>query len=180
MKHAKRELELVPELREFHTEILNLVDKFMESGQTNHTAKYYAKWITDVVYKLMMFEPLTPLTGEDDEWNGRISSIGQQNTRLSSVFKYEDGRAYYTEAVVFHKEDYGFTTCNCVIEEDTVSSHQFIEFPFVPKTFVIDVIELKEPKINSKGQEYWYKFKDRNQLLEVYKYYNNETIQSKG
>jgi hypothetical protein len=56
---------------------------------------------------LANFEPITPLTGEEQEWRD-ISSYGGepwwQNIRCSRVFKNADGSAYDGEGVVFYDE----------------------------------------------------------------------------
>lgn len=45
-------------------------------------------------HRLAQHKPLTPLTGEDDEWDDRSAQNGSplwQNKRCHSVFKNEDG-----------------------------------------------------------------------------------------
>ncbi len=49
--------------------------------------------------KLAMWKPITPLTGEDDEWH-EVSNGTQQNRRNSSVFKDAD-QAYWIEGQIF-------------------------------------------------------------------------------
>lgn len=63
--------------------------------------------ILGALYKLMKFEPLSPLTGEDDEWNevGGFSGPGgkttYQNRRHCSIFKDgKDGQAYNSSGLV--------------------------------------------------------------------------------
>jgi hypothetical protein len=47
-----------------------------------------------------MFKPVSPLTGEDDEWN-EIEPGLFQNKRYSAVFKRKDGTAYNVEGKIF-------------------------------------------------------------------------------
>jgi hypothetical protein len=81
--------------------VLELVKKFAEQGHSGASATM----TVDLAERLMRFEPLTPLTGEADEWND-VSDVGGheggpifQNKRYSSVFM-EDGEAYDIGAVV--------------------------------------------------------------------------------
>jgi hypothetical protein len=54
--------------------------------------------------KLLDFKPLTPLTGENDEWTDVGDRSGYphwQNKRCSSVFKNADGSCYDIDGKVF-------------------------------------------------------------------------------
>ena len=76
--------------------ILDLIELFASQGHTGFTAPY----VINTFSRLAMFKPLSPLTGEDDEWyefgDGLI-----QNKRYSAVFKDKDGTAYNYEGKVF-------------------------------------------------------------------------------
>jgi len=80
--------------------VMKLIEIFSEEGHSGSTAPY----AINLFQKIASFKPLTPLTGEDDEWvkhdygNGHIT---YQNNRLSSVFKDEDGNAYDIDGKVF-------------------------------------------------------------------------------
>src|SRR4051812_34713784 len=89
--HARRELELVedrcePDEREMQhamTEhILKMVETFAEEGHSGFSASYAIA----VMSKLLRYEPLLPLTGEDDEWREASEGVFQ-NIRCSRVFK---------------------------------------------------------------------------------------------
>lgn len=80
--------------------VLKLIDIFAEEGHSGSSAPY----AINLFQKLAMFKPLTPLTGEDDEWieHDYGDGICYQNKRLSSVFKYgKDGQAYDIDGKVF-------------------------------------------------------------------------------
>jgi len=64
---------------------LEIVEVFAKQGHSGMSASM----VTSIVEKLMRFEPLTPLTGDDDEWC-EFSPGKFQNKRYSSVFK--DGK----------------------------------------------------------------------------------------
>ena len=61
--------------------IVDLLESFDSQGHSGFSAPYVIRTFC----RLAMFKPLTPLTGEDDEWN----DIGDcfQNKRYSAVFK---------------------------------------------------------------------------------------------
>jgi hypothetical protein len=87
--------------------------------------------IRRVFQKVALFQPLTPLTGDDDEWahDGR----GQyQNNRCVSVFKDATG-AYQTDAIIW-REDSGA----CFRDSH---SRQPVVFPYVPVRTVKPVSE---------------------------------------
>lgn len=81
--------------------ILHMVKEFAAEGHSGFSAKYALYCLK----KLLDYKPLSPLTGEDDEWMD-ISDCGRplqyQNKRCSSVFKdSKDGQAYDVEGKVF-------------------------------------------------------------------------------
>jgi hypothetical protein len=80
--------------------ILKMVKVFAEE----HHSGFSGRYALDLLTKLLDFKPLTPLTGEDDEWTD-ISDYGDspryQNKRRSSVFKNPDGECYDIDGKVF-------------------------------------------------------------------------------
>jgi len=81
--------------------LLHMVKEFSEEGHSGFSANYALQCLE----KLMRFKPLSPLTGEDDEWyehNYGESGKTYQNKRCSSVFKEsKDGEAYDIDGRVF-------------------------------------------------------------------------------
>ena len=159
---------------EFIPEIIKLVDKFSKSGQSGASAPYTAGAITSTLKKLLMFEPIAPVTGEDDEWSN-TKDMGSdnalwQNKRCFALFKESDNKPYYLDAIVW-KTDKGSWSGNANLKDGTkVSSRQYVKsFPFTPKTFVIDVIEKEIAK-----DDWEFTVKDEAQLEEVFKYYNKK------
>lgn len=114
--------------------ILELLEVFDNQGHTGFTAPYTA----GLFHRLAMFKPLTPLTGEDDEWNE--TELGCfQNKRYSAVFKDEkNGKAYNTEGKIF-SDDGGETWFN------NMNSIVYIDFPYTVPEYPEKVI-LKEEK----------------------------------
>jgi len=148
---------------EFKEEILALVDKFGNSGQSGGSAPYVAQMISSTVKKLCMQEPIAPLTGEDDEWfyhDELGSGNTYQNNRESAVFKEtKDGRAYYLDAIIFQGEDVYDSFTGSV---EGVNSRQYIKsFPFESKKFYVDVY--REPLPEDWNEEPFYENKTYDQ-----------------
>lgn len=77
--------------------ILHMVKEFAEEGHSGFSASYALSCLE----KLLKFKPLSPLTGEDDEWFEYMYGV-YQNKRCSTVFKQgKDGEAYDIDGKVF-------------------------------------------------------------------------------
>lgn len=71
-------------------DVLALVEKFSEQGHSGGSAAM----VIDLFCRVIRYQPLTPLTGADDEWSACADDLFQ-NKRMSSVFKNgRDGTAY--------------------------------------------------------------------------------------
>lgn len=102
--------------------ILKMVDTFSEEGHSGFSASY----AIGILEKLLRWEPLSPLTGEDDEWMEVGFGI-YQNIRCSHVFKKgKNGRAYDLDGRVFIDQN----GCSYGSRDSIV----FINFPYTPKT----------------------------------------------
>ena len=75
--------------------VLKLIDLFSDEGHSGSSAPY----AINLFSRLAKFEPLTPLTGEDWEWND--TGHGYQNKRASHVFKDYNGECYDIDGKVF-------------------------------------------------------------------------------
>lgn len=189
LEHAEREFELMekrwdgtpdnePLVLEFKDEILAVIRKFGESGQSGGSAPYVSRVISDSIQKLCMFMPLSDIEDNEEDWKNVSEMMGGENTwyqhkRLSSVFK-KNGKCDYLEAVIFRGEEDYDTFSGRV--EDVTSSLAIKNFPFRPKTFYIDVtreLNTTDPdRVSCGSGDYLYKIKDRNQLKEVFEYYD--------
>mgnify|MGYP001596016083 CR=1 FL=1 len=111
---------------------LKMVKQFAKEGHSGMSASL----ALEVFKRLASWEPLTPLTGQDDEWNAISVEMGTpnlfQNKRCSRVFK-ENGVAYDQDGKVF-REPTGRTYTNR-------DSRVLIIFPYTPKTEIVDVEE---------------------------------------
>ena len=107
--------------------ILKMIDVFVEERHSGFSAEY----AINILQKLLRWEPLSPLTGGDDEWC-EVSDELFQNKRLSHVFKNgKDGQAYDIEGKVFVEPD----GCSYTSRDSLV----YIEFPYVPNTEYVNV-----------------------------------------
>ncbi len=108
------------------TAVLRLVEVFADEGHSGMSAGM----AISLFERLARFEPITPLTGNDDEWN-EVDEGVYQNRRCPHVFK-EGGAAYNAEGVIFRDPD----GCCYTSGESRVA----VTFPYVPKTEYRDVI----------------------------------------
>ncbi len=87
---------------EIEKAILEVVKVFSEQGHSGFSANY----CISILHRLLQYKNITPLTGEDDEWE-EVSNGVYQNKRRSSVFKQADrfnGQAYDIEGRVFSND----------------------------------------------------------------------------
>lgn len=118
--------------------ILHMVEEFSKEGHSGFSANY----AINCLQKLLRFEPLSPLTGEDGEWNF-VGDLGDdpvyQNKRCSRVFKDKDGNCYDIDGVVYWQW----------VEREDGSKYKsyyskggaprnFITFPYTPTTEYIE------------------------------------------
>jgi len=107
--------------------VMELVKVF---ANQNHSG-LSATLVLHIFNKVAKYNPLTPLTGEPEEWN-EIEKGFFQNKRCSTVFK-RDGIAYHTEGVIFRdREGLCFTSRDSRVE---------ITFPYIPESKYVDVEE---------------------------------------
>jgi hypothetical protein len=155
-----------PIIEDFVPEILALIDKFGNSGQSGGSAPYVASAICTTLEKLMNRKTLLPITGEEHEWMEVGMDIGGllfQNNREGAIFKYGvDGKSYYLDAIVWKDNNCSWSGTAYTKDGIAVSSRQFIKsFPFTPKTFYIDVFDDGDT----------FNIIDETQLDEVFEYY---------
>jgi len=182
---AERELSILsksakepdnrPIIEPFTSEILALCEKFGQSGQSGGSAPYTAGAICQALKKLLLQEPIMPMTGIDEEWMDVSEySDGQtmyQNRRCHGLFK--DGtKAWYLDAIVW-KDQHGHCWSGQAFVKDGPVLHPVLgrqvvkSFPFTPKTFYIDVISEEVAP-----DDFEFYVKDHRQLKRVFKYYD--------
>src|SRR5690606_10442785 len=101
VQHAKTELEILLKMdpdasdddvqiqQEVNEHVLDLVKVFAQAGHSGSTAA----WTIAVLNKLLQFQVLTPLSGNDEEWVEVVDETSSepnapiyQNKRRSTVF----------------------------------------------------------------------------------------------
>lgn len=111
--------------------VMKMVKVFADEGHSGFSAGL----AVSIFEKVARFQPLTPLTGDDEEWTD-VSYGGSpmwQNKRCPSVFKGADGQAYNSEGRIF-REPSGL----CFTSSD---SRVPVTFPYTPKREYVDVPE---------------------------------------
>ena len=111
------------------SDAMEIIDIFAEQGHSGSSAPY----LINMLEKLLKFEPLVPLTGEDWEWN-EVGDGVFQNNRCSHVFKQADrfdGQAYDIQGKVFVEA--------CGTAYTNRDSHVPVTFPYTPKTEFVNV-----------------------------------------
>jgi hypothetical protein len=155
---------------EFRNELIALARKFGDSGQSGGSAPFVASALASAVKNLCLQMPVAPVMGTDDEWVEVAEDNGTlfQNKRCPAVFKNDAG-AHFLDAIVWVEEGgVGFTgkAHNGLGGGEIISSHQPVKFPFIPKTFYVDVVRvsneivedaavIKDPKQLEKALEYY-------------------------
>lgn len=134
-QYAARELDLIGMAADgdemnaaMRKHILHMVREFADEGHSGFSASYALSCLK----KLLAYEPLSPLTGADDEWNEVASGVFQNN-RCGRVFKQADrfnGQAYDIDGRVFRDPD-GL----CYTNGDSFVP---VTFPYTPTTEVVE------------------------------------------
>ena len=149
----------------FQENVLELLEVFDKQGHSGSSAPY----VINMFNKLANFKPLCPIKGTDDEWNESLSGgTGFQNKRETGVFKdSKDDVPHYIHAISW-KNDRGVSWNGTALTSkgEEISSSQFINLPFTPKTFTVDIREEEVKK-----DDWLFHIKDESQLEEVFKYY---------
>lgn len=147
---TKRELDLLGMTEDSTDEmnkmmrdnILQMVELFADQGHSGSSAPY----AIGILEKVLRFEPVTPLTGEDSEWM-EISEGLYQNNRCPRVFK-ENGEAYDIDGKVFwewytynlEEGDEGYPGTRTFKSHFTSKDSRVpVTFPYTPTTEYVEV-----------------------------------------
>lgn len=182
-KHAQKELDILFDLEpdhlliDFREEILNLCEKFGNSGQSGGSAPYTASLLSNIIKKICLFDVIAPIIGSDEEWVNVFEDT-YQNKRCSALFKDgKNGFSYYIDAIIKRDQNGNCWSGKAWLSEEDYKSGDrkkmigkrgYVKsFPFEPKTFSIDVIDVEVSKDD------WESFVvDPKQLDDVKNYYN--------
>ncbi len=112
---------------------------------------FSTSWGISVFERLARFKPLSPLTGDDDEWN-QVAEDMWQNRRCYNVFKDSSGGAYVSDHYVFQEPTGAQFT--------GFGSQKRISFPYTPEDPVI-------VKVDEDGNPTAIRYKDLRKPREV-------------
>lgn len=101
LEWAKAELDRIPKDNDnmqeaVNNDILEIIEKFSEQGHSGLSAGY----VIGKISRLLNYKPITPLTGEEDEWYEANSRGDRKNKRCTSVFQKEDGKVIDIDAII--------------------------------------------------------------------------------
>lgn len=129
VKHVRSELKLIDDdsvyQRAINKHLISMAKQFSKEGHSGFSASYTIAMLE----KLLRFQPITPLTGNDDEWFEYATGMFQ-NKRCSHVFK-ENGRAYDINGIIFRDKDGACYT--------NMKSQVDVTFPYTPSSVYVDV-----------------------------------------
>jgi hypothetical protein len=156
--------------------VMELLDTFSKQGHSGMSAGY----CIDAFQKLANYKLLTSIKSIDEFKFGDCIDLEdsmKQSSVISSVFlDIKTNKAYYLDATYFQGEDDydSFSGGNVA----GIRSNQFIKYPFVPKTFPINVkkVDFDENRHDdfyeaNNGWHYAYELTNREQLKEIEEYY---------
>lgn len=186
LSKAATDPENRPLIEPFRNEILALCEAFGKSGQSGGSYQIVACAIADAAKKLMMQNPISPITGIDEEWvNVRDMSqedeMMYQNKRCMGLFKSKSGKCWYVDAIAKKTPDGATWSGAFWLNRDAWlagdkskrigHAHYVKSFPFTPKTFYIDVTE------EEVAPDDWEMYLvDPKQLEKVFKYYDKREL----
>ena len=97
VSYAEKELELAGWSKDggdydgmLYKSVIELVETFSKQGHSGYSAAI----TTDVLNKLLKYEPLTPLTYEDENWIKHDDKTWQHNRKFT-VFSTDQGKTWY-------------------------------------------------------------------------------------
>jgi hypothetical protein len=115
--------------------ILHMIEEFSKEGHSGFSASY----AVNILAKLLVYKPLSPLQGTDDEWMEVYMDKGVsvfQNKRCSHVFR-ENGQAYDSEGKIFWEWNQDGTTKSYFTRRE---SRINITFPYTPTRVYEEVV----------------------------------------
>lgn len=172
IQHAKNELELNGMFDKdadygggLAESVMELIEVFSKQGHSGASASM----VSDLFNKLSRFKPISPLTGNNEEWVA-VNNDTYQNKRNSAVFKnIVDNRAYFIDAYVKRTPNGNYWSGTLSLKDGRNIGRCYIkDFSNMP-TITIDVLEKETTKDN---WETW--IEDETQLEKLAKYYDFE------
>ena len=134
LAHAKAEFDLAEVSEEERKDVMELLECFARQGHSGGSAPI----TLNLFHQLAMGRPLSQITDANADWQ-EVGPGVFQSRRLSMLFKDAlNPGGYFINAIVWvDQNDVAFTGTDVV----GYSSHQRVQFPFIPKTFEVGVID---------------------------------------
>lgn len=135
ISHAESEMAKAwPESEEMQDMVKANVMELLKVLETQGHSGMSLPYVLSVFNKLAKQKPLSPLTGEDDEWM-EVGPEVYQNIRCGSIFKKgKFGQAYWLDGVIFRDQN-GHTFTNGY-------SRTPVQFPYtIKEPTVIDIYQ---------------------------------------
>lgn len=159
---------------------------YMSMAEDGHSGMSAS--ITGQIFNRMLdHKPLTPLTGEEDEWNGEPIDMGDHgkvtysNKRYSGLFKRvcKNGNVEYSDVHQFIFQNVNNPNdrfCNGRLS-DIMREYVPIEFPYMPTTYPIEVFVdefLVDPKKGDYDTQAIVFYKHGGKIYDVKRYFNEQ------
>jgi hypothetical protein len=185
LEHFDNEIKIIKEQNEnedliiehFIKPIREIIEIFEKQEHSGFSASIYSGAIVNTIKRVLNFEAIAPITGDDEEWV-KIGNNTFQNKRQGNIFKEtsnNETKAYFLDGIIWSGEDEYDTFTGTV---QGIPSKINITFPVTTKTFYVDVV--RRPGIcttndswieDENENRYHYEIKDISQLREVEEYY---------
>lgn len=164
IEHAKKELKKNGlEEHKIGKSVLELIETFYNQKNSKEDIEKIKIFFNQILDS----QNLNQVDGDKNEWI-EISKNIYQNKKLKTLFKQYD-KAYFINAIVWKTKNQQEVFAGNAKTKDgrIISSRQMIKiFPFIPKTFQIEVEEiLGDLFITQEGEK---------KLIEVFNYYKLE------
>lgn len=155
--------------QEFYRLIKNLkpafeiiAKEFSKLHVTGSIAPIYINGICNGIKNYLKFGNIFPIEKDQEEFQD-IGDNVYQSKRCAGLFKKEDDKPYYLNAIVWIDGDVAFTGW-----VNSITSRQYIRYPFIPKTFYVKVKSLDEENDS-------YEILDKKELYNALTYYQPYT-----
>ena len=141
--------------------IIELLKVASEQDKSGTVADFVYPKLAEIIKNAFSFKPFTPINEGEEEFHALSAHepTVSQSARISSLFKDgEKGKAYYLDAITWYmvsKDEDGNEFAEGFSGHiQGISAHKCIKYPFVPKTFYVEVLEKDGDYIvTEKGKE---------------------------
>jgi len=163
MKKGTMDMKVYSDFKDAIIELLKIWDKQKHSGSK---ANFFAPKIAYIIEKAMLLGPFVSIEEGEEEFHGTYLGGDLQSSRCFALFKNEKG-SFYLHAIIW-KDQKGFTFIGDI---NGITSRQYVKYPFVPESFVVEVGTKKDGS---------YAIKDTHTLYKALCYYEPFTEEARN